>query len=270
MRLAVFFALALLSFNFAAGITYKNWFGWFRAAARVFVRIVVLIVRGIRAVAARRPSPCEDKEERAARVKAPKERKEPKVKSEESKEERKIAQAMTKKSKETDDGYQYPDINLLSRPKDKGGNNVNEKELEAIARDLENVLQEFGVNGKIVKVRPGPVVTLYELEPAPGTKTARVIGLADDIARSMSAVSVRIAVVPGSNTIGIEMPNKDRETVWLKDLLEDPNFRETKNTLNIVLGKDIGGRNVYAVLAKMPHLLVAGTTGSGKSVGVTP
>ena len=268
IALAVFFALALLSFNFAAGITYKNWFGWFRAAARVFARIVMLIVRGIRAVAARRPSPREDKEERAARVKAPKEHKEPKVKSEESKEERKIAQAMTKKSKETDDGYQYPDVNLLSRPKDKGGNNVNEKELEAIARDLENVLQEFGVNGKIVKVRPGPVVTLYELEPAPGTKTARVIGLADDIARSMSAVSVRIAVVPGSNTIGIEMPNKDRETVWLKDLLEDPNFRETKNTLNIVLGKDIGGRNVYAGLAKMPHLLVAGTTGSGKSVGV--
>lgn len=133
---------------------------------------------------------------------------------------------------------------------------------------MENVLQEFGVNGKIVKVRPGPVVTLYELEPAPGTKTARVIGLADDIARSMSAVSVRIAVVPGSNTIGIEMPNKNRETVWFKDLLEDPAFRETKNTLNVVLGKDIGGRNVYADLAKMPHLLVAGTTGSGKSVGV--
>ena len=202
--------------------------------------------------------------------KAPKERKEPKVKS-----EKKDAPAAsnkpatkTNKKKDIDDGYMYPDVNLLSRPKDKGGNLISEKELESIARDLENVLQEFGVNGKIVKVRPGPVVTLYELEPAPGTKTARVIGLADDIARSMSAVSVRIAVVPGSNTIGIEMPNKNRETVWFKDLLEDPAFRETKNTLNVVLGKDIGGRNVYADLAKMPHLLVAGTTGSGKSVGV--
>lgn len=112
------------------------------------------------------------------------------------------------------------------------------------------------------------MVTLYELEPAPGTKTARVIGLADDIARSMSAVSVRIAVVPGSNTIGIEMPNKNRETVWLRDLFDDPQFRNSKNELNVVLGKDIGGRNVYADLARMPHLLVAGTTGSGKSVGV--
>ena len=183
-------------------------------------------------------------------------------------ETRRAPTAAAPKKKEIDDGYLYPDVNLLSRPKDKGGNQISEKELESIARDLENVLQEFGVNGKIVKVRPGPVVTLYELEPAPGTKTARVIGLADDIARSMSAVSVRIAVVPGSNTIGIEMPNKNRETVWFKDLLEDPAFRETKNTLNVVLGKDIGGRNVYADLAKMPHLLVAGTTGSGKSVGV--
>ena len=129
-------------------------------------------------------------------------------------------------------------------------------------------MEEFGVHGNIVKVRPGPVVTLYELEPAPGTKTARVIGLADDIARSMSAVSVRIAVVPGSNTIGIELPNKNRETVWLRDLIEDEQFKKSKNELNVVLGKDIGGRNVYADLAKMPHLLVAGTTGSGKSVGV--
>ena len=130
------------------------------------------------------------------------------------------------------------------------------------------MLQEFGVNGKIVKVRPGPVVTLYELEPAPGTKSARVIGLADDIARSMSVISVRIAVVPGCNTIGIELPNKNRETVWLRDLFEDPDFMNSKNELNVVLGKDIGGKDVYADLSKMPHLLVAGTTGSGKSVGV--
>ena len=130
------------------------------------------------------------------------------------------------------------------------------------------MLQEFGVDGQIVNVRPGPVVTLYELRPKAGTKTARVIGLADDIARSMKAVSVRIAVVPGSDTIGIEMPNAKRETVWLKDLLSDDEFKNSKNTLNIVLGKDIGGKNTYADLAKMPHLLVAGTTGSGKSVGV--
>ena len=129
-------------------------------------------------------------------------------------------------------------------------------------------MEEFGVHGEIVKIRPGPVVTLFELEPAPGTKTSRVISLADDIARSMSAVSVRIAVVPGSNTIGIEIPNAKREIVWLRDLLEDSNFVDSKNALNVVLGKDIGGKNIYADLAKMPHLLVAGTTGSGKSVGV--
>jgi len=129
-------------------------------------------------------------------------------------------------------------------------------------------LQEFAVNGKIVKVRPGPVVTLYELEPAPGTKSARVIGLADDIARSMSAISVRIAVVPGSNTIGIELPNPKREIVYLRELIESNDFSDSKAALTITLGKDIGGKNVYADLAKMPHLLVAGTTGSGKSVGV--
>ena len=145
---------------------------------------------------------------------------------------------------------------------------MNEKELEKIAADLENVLQEFGINGKIVKIRPGPVVTLYELEPAPGTKTARVIGLADDIARSMSAVSVRIAVVPGSNTIGIEMPNPVREIVYFRELIDNDEFNHAKGALTVTLGKDIGGRNVYADLAKMPHLLVAGTTGSGKSVGV--
>ena len=157
---------------------------------------------------------------------------------------------------------------MLPRPKNKVDNNINKEELELIARKLENTLQEFGINGKIVKVRPGPVVTLYELEPAPGTKNARVIGLADDIARSMSAVAVRIALVPGSNTIGIELPNLTRDTVWLRDLFEDEKFTNSKNTLNVVLGKDIGGQNTYADLAKMPHLLVAGTTGSGKSVGV--
>ncbi len=122
--------------------------------------------------------------------------------------------------------------------------------------------------GEIVGVHPGPVVTLYEFKPVAGTKTARVIGLSDDIARSMCAVSVRIAVVPGTDTIGIEIPNAKRETVWFKDLIEDEAFSQTKNTLNVVLGKDISGKNVYADLAKMPHLLVAGTTGSGKSVGV--
>jgi S-DNA-T family DNA segregation ATPase FtsK/SpoIIIE len=124
------------------------------------------------------------------------------------------------------------------------------------------------VRGEIVKVRPGPVVTLYELEPAPGTKTSRVIGLADDIARSMSAVSVRIAVIPGRNVIGIELPNMRRETVYLRELLASTSYDKTGGRLLLTLGKDIGGAPVIADLARMPHLLIAGTTGSGKSVGL--
>ncbi|MEL0143890.1 MAG: DNA translocase FtsK, partial [Alphaproteobacteria bacterium] len=140
--------------------------------------------------------------------------------------------------------------------------------LEANARILETELQDFGVHGEIVQARPGPVVTLYELEPAPGTKTSRVIGLADDIARSMSAVSVRIAVVPGQNVIGIELPNASREMVYLRELLASQSFEKHSGDLSLALGKDIGGTPVTVDLARMPHLLIAGTTGSGKSVGV--
>lgn len=164
--------------------------------------------------------------------------------------------------------YVLPDINLLSVPKNDNTIVYDENQLKENAAKLETVLQDFGIHGKIVKVRPGPVVTLYELEPAPGTRTARVIGLSDDIARSMAVASVRMAVVAGSNTIGIELPNEKRETVWLRELLENPQFKDSKNILNVGLGKDIGGQPVYADISKMPHLLVAGTTGSGKSVGV--
>lgn len=163
--------------------------------------------------------------------------------------------------------YTLPDINLLSVPQNKTIV-YDEETLKVNAAKLENVLNDFGIHGKIVRVRPGPVVTLYELEPAPGTRTARVIGLSDDIARSMAVASVRMAVVSGANTIGIELPNAKRETVWLRELFEDETFKNSKNILNVALGKDIGGQHVYADLSKMPHLLVAGTTGSGKSVGV--
>ncbi|MDJ1160283.1 DNA translocase FtsK, partial [Chelatococcus sp. SYSU_G07232] len=127
---------------------------------------------------------------------------------------------------------------------------------------------DFGVRGEIINVRPGPVVTLYELEPAPGTKSSRVISLADDIARSMSAVSARVAVVSGRNAIGIELPNARRETVYLRELLASQDFEQTKLKLALCLGKTIGGEPVIAELARMPHLLVAGTTGSGKSVAI--
>ncbi|HVJ53683.1 MAG TPA: DNA translocase FtsK 4TM domain-containing protein [Aliidongia sp.] len=165
--------------------------------------------------------------------------------------------------------YELPPLDLLAEaPLERGRIGPSEDALQQNALLLLNVLEDFGVKGEIVKVRPGPVVTLYELEPAPGTKSSRVIGLADDIARSMSAVSVRVAVVPGRNVIGIELPNSKSETVYLRELLASDAYERSNFKLPLVLGKDIGGSPVIADLAKMPHLLIAGTTGSGKSVGI--
>ena len=164
--------------------------------------------------------------------------------------------------------YLFPPLTLLEAPDDAQNKAIDEEALAQNARLLESVLGDFGVKGRIVQVRPGPVVTLYELEPAPGVKSSRVIGLADDIARSMSAISVRVAVVPGRNVIGIELPNQDRETVHLREMLSSSEFERAGAKLPMCLGKDIGGAPVIADLAKMPHLMIAGTTGSGKSVGV--
>ncbi|MDQ2104070.1 DNA translocase FtsK, partial [Azospirillum isscasi] len=167
------------------------------------------------------------------------------------------------------DGYELPPLDLLQVvPTSARGEKVDEAALRENAVRLEGVLSDFGVRGEVQKVHPGPVVTLYELEPAPGTKSSRVIGLADDIARSMSAVSVRVAVVPGRNVIGIELPNAKRETVLLRELLAGDVFDKTAGKLLLALGKDIGGQSVVADLARFPHLLVAGTTGSGKSVAI--
>ncbi len=164
--------------------------------------------------------------------------------------------------------YIPPALSLLVEPKRLQGGGVSDEALEQNARLLEGVLDDFSVKGDILKVHPGPVVTLYELEPAPGVKSSRVIGLADDIARSMSSVSARVAVVPGRNAIGIELPNQRRETVYLRELIASPDFVATKHKLAIALGKTIGGEPVIVDLARMPHLLVAGTTGSGKSVAI--
>jgi S-DNA-T family DNA segregation ATPase FtsK/SpoIIIE len=165
--------------------------------------------------------------------------------------------------------YRLPPLDLLSLPSRVSTEpKIDESALEQNARLLETVLDDFGVKGQIVKVRPGPVVTLYELEPAPGTKASRVIGLADDIARSMSAVSARVATVPGRNVIGIELPNAKRETVFLRELLSTKHYEDNRLGLPLALGKDIGGDPVIADLARMPHLLIGGTTGSGKSVAV--
>ena len=167
------------------------------------------------------------------------------------------------------EGFQLPSVHLLAEPRAVARDaTLSAEALEHNARLLEGVLDDFGVKGEIIHVRPGPVVTLYELEPAPGIKSSRVIGLADDIARSMSAIAARVAVVPGRNAIGIELPNPVRETVYLRELIETPDYAETRYKLPVCLGKTIGGEPVIAELAKMPHLLVAGTTGSGKSVAI--
>lgn len=165
--------------------------------------------------------------------------------------------------------WELPAIDLLQEvPEDNDIDQMDENALRMNAELLQNVLEDFNIKGEIVSIHPGPVVTLYELEPAPGTKSSRVIGLADDIARSMSAVSVRAAVVPGRNVIGIEIPNKSRQTVFMRELLTTKDYDKTQAKLPLVLGKDIGGRPIIADLARMPHLLVAGTTGSGKSVAI--
>ncbi len=164
--------------------------------------------------------------------------------------------------------YEFPPISLLQEPQGERGQAFQPDALQQSAGLLESVLEDFGIRGEIIDVRPGPVVTLYEFEPAPGVKSSRVIGLSDDIARSMSALSARVAVVPGRNVIGIELPNATRETVYFRELIECEDYWETKHRLALCLGKTIGGEPVIAELAKMPHLLVAGTTGSGKSVAI--
>ncbi|WP_198373143.1 DNA translocase FtsK, partial [Roseomonas rosulenta] len=167
-----------------------------------------------------------------------------------------------------DGSWKLPPLDLLTEAPARRSGGPSEESLQANARLLESVLEDYGVRGRIAEIRPGPVVTLYELEPAPGTKSSRVIGLADDIARSMSLIAVRIATVPGRNVIGIEMPNAKRETVYLSEMFADDSWARHPAKLPLALGKDIGGSPVIADLARMPHLLIAGTTGSGKSVGI--
>jgi len=167
------------------------------------------------------------------------------------------------------DGFRRPAPSMLRKsPPSKAGSEFSQTVLRGTARLLEDVLADFGVKGEVRDIRPGPVVTLFELEPARGTKATRIMALADDIARSMSATSARVAVVPGRNVIGIELPNARRETVGLRELIESPAFASADGALPLALGRAIGGEPVIADLARMPHLLVAGTTGSGKSVGV--
>ncbi|MGY4456609.1 DNA translocase FtsK [Bradyrhizobium sp. LB13.1] len=193
---------------------------------------------------------------------------------EEEEEEEPAARAPRKKaapkaaSRRSSDKFELPSVSVLAAPKAGDRQPLSKAELEANSRALEGVLQDFGVRGDIAKANPGPVVTLYELEPAPGIKSSRVIGLADDIARSMSALSARVAVVPGRNAIGIELPNAHREKVYLRELLVAKETIDTVAKLPLCLGKTIGGDPVIIDLARTPHMLIAGTTGSGKSVAI--
>ncbi len=164
--------------------------------------------------------------------------------------------------------FEFPALNLLANPVEIVRHHLSNEALEENARMLENVLDDYGVKGDIVSIAPGPVVTMYELEPAPGLKASRVIGLADDIARSMSALAARVSTVPGRSVIGIELPNAHREKVLLREILSARDFGDSTQRLPLALGKNIAGDPVVANLAKMPHLLIAGTTGSGKSVAI--
>src|SRR3954470_21427438 len=189
-------------------------------------------------------------------------------------EEAPVARAPRKKAaprspaRKSSEKFELPSVTVLTAPRASDRQPLSKSELEANSRALEGVLGDFGVRGEIVKANPGPVVTLYELEPAPGIKSSRVIGLADDIARSMSALSARVAVVAGRNAIGIELPNAHREKVYLRELLTAKEGNDSIAKLPLCLGKNIGGESIIVDLARMPHLLIAGTTGSGKSVAI--
>ncbi len=212
----------------------------------------------LRGPASRIGKPAAQTEKPTARVKAPAPPMQP----------GKRAKGGTQLSLLDEGGFEFPAIELLAEPKGGNGVQYTPDSLEQNAGLLEGVLEDFGIKGEIFNVRPGPVVTLYELEPAPGIKSSRVIGLADDIARSMSAVAARVAVIPGKNAIGIELPNQRREMVYLRELIASQDFEKFKGRLALALGKTIGGEPVIIDLARTPHMLVAGTTGSGKSVSI--
>ena len=184
------------------------------------------------------------------------------------KDEIKPKEKKLEKIKSSQIGYELPSLDLLKEANENNQTVIPDDLIEENRNKLSNALKEFGVEGDIDIVRPGPVVTLYELKPAPGIKTKRVISLTDDIAREMAVASVRIAVVPGKNSIGIELPNENRNTVYLREIFDSENFQKQEKGIPLSLGKDIGGTPIIADLSLMPHLLISGTTGSGKSVGI--
>jgi len=250
-------------------------------AGRVFAfdwaRLLTLpsILRRVPALPGREPNPYKPKREKPAREQQP----EPEFDEEDRPARRppeisdpshppKPARPSKARQKDLFADFELPSLDLLADPPADNAPKLDKLALERNARLLENVLDDFNVKGEITAVRTGPVVTMYELEPAPGIKASRVVGLAEDIARNMSAISARVSPIPGKTVMGIELPNKDRQMVSFKELAACADFADSKGGLPIILGKDIAGEPVVADLAAMPHLLVAGTTGSGKSVGL--
>ncbi|MBT7581968.1 MAG: DNA translocase FtsK [Kordiimonadaceae bacterium] len=285
---AVFGALTLLCFFYTAGLERAEWKEGLNSIKWVFASVLLKIIALFKLIKdgfARAGQNSTGAEFNVAKKKSAG-RKDPPMKGSAKKakrnipiidQEKKNVKTSKRETSErqpmldimTDGEFALPSLSLLSSPKPLSDQEkLTHDALEQNARMLEAVLDDFGVKGEITKVRPGPVVTLYELEPAPGTKSSRVINLADDIARSMSATSARVAVVSGKNAIGIELPNSTREIVSLREILSSSVYEDSKARLPMALGKDIGGEPIVADITSMPHLLVAGTTGSGKSVAI--
>ena len=274
--MVVMTVITLASYLYVAAFG-KNEFRLLPLVTGLMKKAVLMVLSPFVSLAKGAKLPSAKKEDLPKR-KTPRPRREPVVVTSESAADAAPAKTAARKKKsgsgkqqsldlESQSGYRLPSNDFLAPP-NKTLSGPAADVLDANSRMLESTLAEFGVRGEIEKARFGPVVTRYELSPAPGTKTQRVIGLADDIARSMSALSVRVAVVPGQNVIGIELPNADRQTVLLRDVFDHDTWSEQSASLPMALGMDIAGHPVVADLAKMPHLLVAGTTGSGKSVGI--
>ncbi len=282
-------AITTICFYYASGLERQEWAGMINAIKEALFAVIKKIVQTIILLGSllkNKKKPKNKNTEIDVRIKGSTPRKEPSIATKQEKiirnipiidsdkKEPKTSKRETIERQPMLDGisdgtFVLPSLSLLSIAKPLSEQDrLSHDALEQNARMLESVLDDFGVKGEISKVRPGPVVTLYELEPAPGTKSSRVINLADDIARSMSAISARVAVVPGKNAIGIELPNSKREIVALREILSSAVYEDSKAKLPMAMGKNIGGDPIVADIASMPHLLVAGTTGSGKSVAL--
>lgn len=244
--------LAFVIFMFVTGLKWKFWYAFFKY---IFRGLWVSLLWCLRLFTGR------DSSQRTSQTPTPKASR---TKARQPSPTKKPVNRPTQKQ----GGYLLPPVDLLAEANTSKAPRLSKEALTQSGTLLAEVLDDFGVRGEITHISPGPVVTLYKLTPAPGTKSSRVIGLADDISRSMSAISARIAVIPGYNALGIELPNEKRQTVFLRELITDKTYTQSTAGLPLVLGKDIGGDPIIVDLARMPHLLIAGTTGSGKSVSV--